>query len=505
MYRIIAVVSCWLLALPAVGQETLASRLEKVIRRPEYKQAHWGLLVVDAKTGDSIYEHSPDRLFAPASTTKLFSCATALTELGPKHRFETPVYRQGDDLILVASGDLTLGGRTLPDGTMAFTNGDHTYASPTSTTAAVTSTDPLAGLVDLATQIRQAGITRVRDVLIDDRLFSAARGSGSGPDLLVPIIVNDNVVDLLVEPGSKPGAPAKVTLRPDTGYVQVDAHVETAKEGAEPKIEVRTVGPQRITVRGWIAAGGKPAVRIWPVDDPARFARFVFIETLRRAGVRVESSPHAAPGNLPPSAEVSQLKRVALHTSLPLSEAIKVTLKVSHNLYASTLPLLVAVKHHQSGIGPGLRLQRRFLMDLGVPADTISFAGGAGGMQADMVTPRAAVQLIQAMRKRPEYAPWHAALPILGVDGTLWDVVEAKSPARGMVQAKTGTLWWYDEMNSRNLLRSKALAGVMTTATGRELSFAIFVNDVPLPPGTQPTREGKVLGHLCELLYQHAP
>ena len=60
-------------------------------------------------------------------------------------------------------------------------------------------------------------------------------------------------------------------------------------------------------------------------------------------------------------------------------------------------------------------------------------------------------------------------------------------------------------MHDRPLLRGKALAGVMKTATGRELCFAMFVNDVPLPKGTEPTREGKVLGKLCEIVYQHAP
>jgi hypothetical protein len=45
----------------------------------------------------------------------------------------------------------------------------------------------------------------------------------------------------------------------------------------------------------------------------------------------------------------------------------------------------------------------------------------------------------------------------------------------------------------------------MTTAKGTELSFAMFVNDVPLPKGVQTQREGKVLGRLFEVLYQHGP
>ncbi len=94
---------------------------------------------------------------------------------------------------------------------------------------------------------------------------------------------------------------------------------------------------------------------------------------------------------------------------------------------------------------------------------------------------------------------------MLGVDGTLVDVVSASSPAKGEVMAKTGTLVWEDVMNERLLLRSKAMAGVMTTKSGRELNFAMFVNDVPLPRGVTSMREGKVLGKLAEMIQQYAP
>jgi D-alanyl-D-alanine carboxypeptidase/D-alanyl-D-alanine-endopeptidase (penicillin-binding protein 4) len=91
------------------------------------------------------------------------------------------------------------------------------------------------------------------------------------------------------------------------------------------------------------------------------------------------------------------------------------------------------------------------------------------------------------------------------MDGTLAEAVPADSPARGKVQAKTGTLAWHDVMNDRPLLKSKALAGYLTTASGRELVVALFVNDVPLGRGVTTTREGKVLGKLCEIIYQNVP
>jgi D-alanyl-D-alanine carboxypeptidase/D-alanyl-D-alanine-endopeptidase (penicillin-binding protein 4) len=182
------------LSLPACAkaEEQLASRIETVVAAPDYKQARWGILVVDSKTGEEIYARNPDQLFLPASTTKLYSCAAALAGLGPNYRFETPVYYRGTlsngklngDLILVAQGDLTFGGRTDERGQVLFKNNDHTYANGNAA-AELTPTDPLAGLQALARMIKGAGILEVNgEVLVDDRYFAKARGSGSGPDVL---------------------------------------------------------------------------------------------------------------------------------------------------------------------------------------------------------------------------------------------------------------------------------------------------------------------------------
>src|SRR5215211_178353 len=108
-----------------VRADDLADKIRAVTDAPEYKAARWGILVVDCDSGKPVYERNPDKLFLPASVTKLYTCATALCELGPDFRFVTPVYRRGEvtdkvldgDLILVASGDLTFGGRRGKGGT----------------------------------------------------------------------------------------------------------------------------------------------------------------------------------------------------------------------------------------------------------------------------------------------------------------------------------------------------------------------------------------------------
>lgn len=500
---------------PIHAGDELASRIGEVLTRPEYKHSRWGLLVVDFDSGKTIYQHNAEELFAPASVTKLFTCAAALITFGPDYRFRTPVYRRGElsdgvlqgDLVLVAKGDPTLGGRTGPDGRLLFKDNDHTYASFRSTQTELTPSDPLAGLRELARQVRRSGVRRVEgDVLIDDRLFSHAVGSGSGPRLVTPIVVNDNVVDAVIAPGKAVGELAKVRLRPETGFIHVDVEVETVAAGKKPRINVERVELGRFVLRGRIPLDSKPLVRICPVADTALFARGLIIEALRREGVSIKASALARPTAILPDKDAyAGLARIARYESPPFSELLKVTLKVSHNLYASTMPLLIGARHGKRTLSEGLAQEGKILAELGVDVKAITLESGAGGGTCDHVTPRVTVQLLRAMSKRPDFEVYRTALPVLGVDGTLADVVAKDSPARGKVQAKTGTLTDTDWVNHRTFLRSKALAGVMTTASGRRLTFAFFVNNVPLPSTDSSSREGKTMGRLCEIVYQYAP
>lgn len=501
-----------LLAASVAHADELSKAIEAITHAPQYQTARWGMLVVDGQTGKTVYERDPDRFFLPASVTKLYSCANALIELGPDHRFTTPVYAQGKiadgvldgNLILVASGDLTFGGRRKENKTL-FTDSDHTYANGGAYNAKLTDSDPLFALRALAEQIAKKGIKHIRgDVFIDDRLFPRARSTGSGPEVLAPIVVNDNVVDLVITPGKKEGDAATVLLRPQSEYIKVTANIPTVA-GDQSMITIREVTPGQFRLTGKIGEKATPAIRIIDMANPTSYARALFIEELRRAGIKIEADLVENKGKLPAKGEYNTQPPIASYESEPLMDVLTVTLKVSHNLYASTLPILVGLKHHAPTIDRGLQQQGKVLQSIGVDPRGVSFAGGAGGAQADSATPRTTVALLRAMAQHPHAKPYFNALPILGVDGTLADVVPETSPVRGKVRAKTGTLSWYDVQNERTLMRSKALAGELITAKGTTLYFAIFLNDVPLAPGGTTAQQGKVLGRICEIIHQHGP
>lgn len=181
---------------------TVPDSIMQVMQKPVYKNATWSMQVVDLDSGHVIYDLNSDAQMLVGSVRKLFSVGSALNQLGAQHQFVTPVYRQGTldaggtltgNLILLASGDLTMGGRANPDGTIAITNFDHNEANSLGN-AILATPDPLAGFNSLATQVAAAGIKKINgDVVIDDRLFEPFDFRGEFN--VRPIFVNDDVVD----------------------------------------------------------------------------------------------------------------------------------------------------------------------------------------------------------------------------------------------------------------------------------------------------------------------
>jgi D-alanyl-D-alanine carboxypeptidase/D-alanyl-D-alanine-endopeptidase (penicillin-binding protein 4) len=207
------------------AQAELGPKVSKIMGSSLYRYGEWGYLEVDPSNGHTVHVLGPpDRLYIPGSATKLFSVSAALDDLGFDHHFKTPVYALGEvkngtlsgNLVLVASGDLTMGGRTTPEGTVAYTPIDHTYANDVPG-ATLTPENPLAGLDEIAKQVRQSGITRVDgNVIIDTRLFDLAPESSvnafnfNAPNLDPmprPITINDNLIDVEVAPGKVGEAP----------------------------------------------------------------------------------------------------------------------------------------------------------------------------------------------------------------------------------------------------------------------------------------------------------
>ena len=478
--------------------------IRAVMNQARYAGASWGLRVVDAQTGATVLDMQPDRSFYVGSVRKLFSVGELLDQVGPSHRYNTPVYRQGTvsagvlagDLVLVASGDLTMGGRTNPDGSIAISDYDHNEANPLGN-ALLTQPDPLAGYRSLAQQVAAAGITHVSgDVVIDDRLFQPFPYRGEFD--LRPIFVNDNMIDLTIKP-TAPGQAASLDWRPKSAALNVDNALTTGAAGTELGFELAPwfsscIGSAGCTTRvnGAIPIDFKPQfTRQFPlvksirITRPDNYARTVFIEALQAAGVTVDAvAVKENPVHLLPQRDSWQnAAKVAELPGLPYADYAKLILKVSYNLGADTSMLLWGKTQGVDSMAATLAVEQAHLASrYGVPSNEYAFFNGSGGGDTQAVT-RAVTQFLAQMRKSAHFDTYFDALPILGTDGSLAFVKDyAADPslagATGQVRAKTGTN--IGATDAGLLLKGQAFGGYIRTKSGRDLNYVLVVNNAPV-------------------------
>lgn len=477
---------------------SVTDKIHEIWSRPEFVHASFGVAVYDLDAKKQLVGLNAEQLFTPGSTTKLLTMGTALALLGADYRFHTPVYRTAPvsggtlrgDLVLVATGDPNLSGRIVGD-TLGFSNEDHSYAGQGDPNAKAIG-DPLLVMRQLADQIAASGIRRVDGrVVVDVSLFpQGERELGTGV-VISPAVFNDNVIDLLMKPGDTAGDALQVRVSPELGVIRVVNEATTSATGSVPALRRMVTrdssGGTTVRLSGTYPAGGPPLLSSTAVPDPADFTRRALIAALGERGITVRDTaaqPAPVPTAVAPTYADSQ--RVAEHVSLPLAEEIKVTLKVSQNLHASMTPyLLGAVVGHVRGRGAlqaGFDAERAFLERGGLDLIAAAQGDGAGGAPAAFYSPAFMTQYLAMMAARPDSAVFRRALPILGRDGTLWNI-QPQSPAAGRVFAKTGTFAAVDPLNRRTIITGKGLAGYMTTSSGKRVSFAIYGNRIPFPPG----------------------
>ncbi len=322
-----------------------------IFDKPLYDGATWALKAIDPETGEVIYDLNSDDFLFIGSVRKVFTIGEALDELGTDFLFRTPVHRQGSvgidgvldgDLILVAKGDLTMGGRRRSDDTMDVVNFDHNEADVFGN-AELTTPDPLQGYRDIAGQVAAAGIMRVTgEVIIDDRLFEPYFFREQFD--IKPIFVNDDVVDVIIDPG-EPGGDALLDWRPMSAAFTVDSTLQTVGSGMVNTIELDPLLPQcfgtpdcKGNVSGEISTDAVPPltnefpiVQTFRITDPSSYARTIFIETLIEKGITIDA-PIISKNPvdlLPEKNSYTSDSMLAEYVSLPFSQYGRLVLKPS--------------------------------------------------------------------------------------------------------------------------------------------------------------------------------
>lgn len=457
----------FVLAAPAPAQ-TLVQRLDRRLDAPGLEHLLWGVAVTDLD-GHVLYGRNADRLFIPASNTKLVVSVVANALLGPDFTVPTSVYGSGPIVAGVLQGDLVLYGRGDPTFSRRCYDADTTRAGACDRDAA-------EKLRQLAQQLRARGIRVVAgDVIGDGSYFEpllihpgwenydlgwwfAAPVSGLG--------FNDNSVDFREVAGDSAGARAQLTMTPDVGAFSLDNRAEVGPRGSRRTFDIfRTGDGLGYLATGALAAGSAPRNESAAVMDPNRYAALAFRQELAAAGILVRGNTRSTVDSLT-YRSARTTAPIAEVRSRPLRDWLYPILSPSQNWFAEMLLKQLGKRFGSSGSwAEGRAVERRFLIDsVGVDSTEFSLQDGSGLATNNFIAPLAFTKLLSWARKHANFAAINGGLPQSGKPGTLRDRFTG-TPAATAVHAKTGSISGVN-----------ALSGYVEQAGGRVLVFSIMAN-----------------------------
>jgi D-alanyl-D-alanine carboxypeptidase/D-alanyl-D-alanine-endopeptidase (penicillin-binding protein 4) len=451
----------------AATTSRFAKRVDTLLGAEPASKGEWGLLIADAETGETLYEHNAAKYFVPASNMKLFTTALALDKLGPEFRFHTTLESTGvitpegelsADLVLVGRGDPNLSNRKFPF------NLKEEFDGP-----------PEKVLAELADALVANGVKKMSgDVIGDDSYFPRERyPNGWEVDDMVweygaaisALVVNDNTATVTLTPGQAAGDAVRAVVSPRTQDFLVDNEVTTsAANGKADLMLTREPGAHLVVVRGTLPEKSAPRKLVLAIEEPALHAATLLKGLLEQRGVEIGGGLRARHEAV--TAEGITPTVLAEHVSIPVGDSVKLVNKISQNLHTEVL-LRTAVRQKGTwnSFDDVAKFAANFYAQAGIAPEDVIQTDGSGLSRHDMITPRAMLILLRYAQTRPWFESFFASLPVAGVDGTLEERMK-NTPAAGRVHAKTGSVE-----------HVRTMSGFADTAGGRRLAFSFMSNN----------------------------
>ena len=203
------------------------------------------------------------------------------------------------------------------------------------------------------------------------------------------------------------------------------------------------------------------------LPDPPLFVATQLLDSLNSRGIKVLGKPFSAADNNRYLEKDTTAKVICTLESPPLSEIIKYTNWHSINLYAEHCAILVGMKwFNSSSIPMGGAAVMQFWKSKGMDIKGMSINDGCGLSHFNIVTARQLCYLLTYMHNTSKnYDAFNNSLTMCGDKGTMSSMclnTRAEKNARG----KSGTV-----------RRVKSYSGYVTSRSGREIAWAIIINN----------------------------
>lgn len=439
--------------------QTVNSRLESLVQNSGIKKSEVGVWVSDGET--TVYGWQTDKLFIPASTSKIPTAAAVLGLLPQGHKFKTVFAVDAKNNSVAKNGKVVGGG--LKGSLYLIGGGDPSFVSE--------------NMWFLVNELVRTGVTEIEgDLVVDDTRFDDIRFGEDRQSQRVDraydaplgaMSLNWNAVTAWVRPGVKSGDPAEVSLDVMSPFLKLENKTKTASGDKPMSVAVERLAskdPKKgeiFLATGSIGASQPEKAVYKSIREPALWAGQSAVVFLESRGIKLKGTVKAAtaPGDRMVIATVE---------SKPIAQIVADMMKWSNNYVAD---MLVKNLSAEAGDKPGTtakgmqRVRSHLEKVANLKPDQYEFINGAGFTRENKMSPLQLGAVLTAVRKDFRIFPeFLAALPISGIDGTLRNRFKGLDSV-GWVRAKSGLL------NG-----AIGLAGYAGDEQGRMFSFVFLFN-----------------------------
>lgn len=445
---------------------TIAAQAQNKITDVEQKIAGWKsnpglanasvcIAVSDNQTGEVLLKSEPQLSLVPASIQKLVTTATALEVFGPAFRFQTKLAASGiirndtlfGDLQIVGGGDPTLGSSYFPENTHFQ---DEWVKAIQSKNIKV-----VAGNLVLDASVYEPQM--IPDTWAWEDLGNYYGAGAAG------ISVYDNLYEIHLASENFPERPTKVIkIVPEIPGLDLQNEVLSSDQNGDQTVVFGSPMDTRRVIRGTIPKSQSDFVVKASVPDPGTVLASEFRKKLLSNGVSVSGATKFGKANT----DVNPKMTLSVIQSPTLREIIKVTNHESVNLFAEHF--LKQLAFNASGLGTtkdGCKFVLQFWKDKGLDVTGFFMNDGSGLSRFNAITASQMVGILNYMKTKSAYsADFYQSLATVG-NGTL-TVFRNENFPNYCLHAKSGSM-----------TRVRCYAGYLTTDAGRQLSFAVMLNN----------------------------
>lgn len=410
----------FLFSSSAFGMDSVvfSNKLGQLLKQKNLKPSYLGLVVSRFSSDQEIkefYSLNADRLFIPASLTKIPVLSALYHYCLPYKRFQTQLISSAPVVQGVLKGDLIIKG-----------GGDPAFTS-----------ESLWNLINVFTRSRIKEIEG--NILVDDTLYLAddffSRTDRSYEAPVSAASFNWNSVTFRVQPGNKIGAKALVFVDPENSYIHIKNRIITS--GKKTKIKVRRVSQsdkgETFHFTGVISHLSGEVSKFRNIQNPPLWLGYNVLSFLKQRGIQVK-------GVVQKGVCSSHCRELAQWESYPFSRLAYYLMKYSNNFITRMLTIHLSIEKgsEKGDFKVGLEWIKKYLTSE-IQLKKYFLKEPSGLSRKNKFSPRDLQKVLILDSRRLRSPEVLFSYPLAGGVGTL-EKRYSKRPKGYHIRAKTGSL-----------------------------------------------------------------